>query len=135
MILIMYQIDVKSTFKCVINVVNPSTTGIVCSGTQLSLQVELSIFIIINNSMCLQVALFIFIIINNNICLQVALFQLPDVTLMVSVFMKRGMKRKDMVGWFALGFNNSGEDELTHWNQMRDSKGEQVCQWHVLLES
>ena len=66
---------------------------------------------------------------------QVALFQLPDVTLMVSVFTKRSMKRKDMVGWFALGLNNSGEDELNHWNSMRDSRGEQVCQWHVLLES
>ncbi|XP_069188590.1 synaptotagmin-14 isoform X1 [Procambarus clarkii] len=66
---------------------------------------------------------------------QVALFQLPDVTLMVSVYTKRSMKRKDMIGWFALGLNSSGEEELAHWNQMRDSKGEQVCRWHVLLES
>ncbi|XP_042865237.1 uncharacterized protein LOC122248910 [Penaeus japonicus] len=66
---------------------------------------------------------------------QVALFQLPDVTLMVSVYTKRSMKRKDMIGWFALGLNSSGEEELTHWNQMRDSKGEQVCRWHVLIES
>ncbi|XP_042220710.1 synaptotagmin-14-like isoform X2 [Homarus americanus] len=66
---------------------------------------------------------------------QVALFQLPDVTLMASVYTKRSMKRKDMIGWFALGLNSSGEEELAHWNQMRDSKGEQVCRWHVLLES
>ncbi|XP_069994419.1 synaptotagmin-14 isoform X2 [Penaeus vannamei] len=66
---------------------------------------------------------------------QVALFQLPDVTLMVSVYTKRSMKRKDMIGWFALGLNSSGEEELAHWNQMRDSKGEQVCRWHVLIES
>ena len=32
-----------------------------------------------------------------------ALFQLPDVTLMVSVYNKRSMKRKDMIGWFSLG--------------------------------
>ncbi|ROT76984.1 Synaptotagmin-14, partial [Penaeus vannamei] len=57
---------------------------------------------------------------------QVALFQLPDVTLMVSVYTKRSMKRKDMIGWFALGLNSSGEEELAHWNQMRDSKGEQL---------
>ncbi len=34
---------------------------------------------------------------------QVAMFQLPDVTLMVSVYNKRSMKRKDMIGWFSLG--------------------------------
>ena len=33
------------------------------------------------------------------------------------------------------GLNNSGEEELAHWNDMRESKGEQVCRWHVLLES
>ncbi|XP_075555578.1 synaptotagmin 14 [Dermacentor variabilis] len=66
---------------------------------------------------------------------QVALFQLPDVTLMVSVYYKRSMKRKDMIGWFSLGLNSSGEEELSHWNDMRESKGEQMCRWHVLLDS
>jgi synaptotagmin-14/16 len=33
------------------------------------------------------------------------------------------------------GYNNSGEEELAHWNDMRESKGEQVCRWHVLLEA
>ncbi|XP_046401589.1 synaptotagmin-16 [Ischnura elegans] len=66
---------------------------------------------------------------------QVALFQLPDVTLMISVYNKRSMKRKEMVGWFSLGLNSSGEEELAHWNDMRDAKGEQICRWHVLLES
>ncbi|XP_064484179.1 synaptotagmin-14-like [Ornithodoros turicata] len=66
---------------------------------------------------------------------QVALFQLPDVTLMVSVYNKRSMKRKEMIGWFSLGLNSSGEEELSHWNDMRENKGEQVCRWHVLLET
>ena len=34
---------------------------------------------------------------------QVALFQLADVTLMVSVYNKKSMKKKEMIGWFALG--------------------------------
>lgn len=58
---------------------------------------------------------------------QVALFQLPDVTLMLSVYNKKNMKRNEMVGWFSLGFSNSSDEELSHWNDMRDSKGEQVC--------
>ncbi|XP_076442442.1 synaptotagmin-14-like isoform X4 [Babylonia areolata] len=67
--------------------------------------------------------------------LQVALFQLPDVTLMVSVYNKKSMKKKEMIGWFSLGQNSSGEEESAHWTDMRESKGEEVCRWHVLLES
>ncbi|XP_037550453.1 synaptotagmin-14, partial [Nematolebias whitei] len=66
---------------------------------------------------------------------QVALFQLSDVTLILSVYNKRSMKRKEMIGWISLGLNSSGEDELTHWTQMKESKGQQVCRWHSLLES
>ncbi|XP_041669321.1 synaptotagmin-14 isoform X2 [Cheilinus undulatus] len=66
---------------------------------------------------------------------QVALFQLSDVTLVFSVYSKRSMKRKEMIGWISLGLNSSGEEELTHWTQMKESKGQQVCRWHSLLES
>lgn len=66
---------------------------------------------------------------------QVALFQLADVTLMVSVYNKKSMKKKEMIGWFALGLNSSGEEESSHWTDMRESKGDNVCRWHVLLES
>ncbi|KAK7878409.1 hypothetical protein WMY93_034347, partial [Mugilogobius chulae] len=65
---------------------------------------------------------------------QVALFQLSDVTLLVSVFNRRSMKRKEMVGWVSLGQNSSGEEEQSHWNDMREAKGQQVCRWHALLE-
>ncbi|RUS86541.1 hypothetical protein EGW08_005680 [Elysia chlorotica] len=67
--------------------------------------------------------------------LQVALFQLAEVTLMVSVYNKKSMKKKEMVGWFSMGMNSSGEEESAHWQDMRESKGEQVCRWHILLES
>ncbi|XP_062325686.1 synaptotagmin-14 isoform X3 [Osmerus eperlanus] len=66
---------------------------------------------------------------------QVALFQLSDVTLILSVYNKRSMKRKEMIGWISLGLNSSGEEELTHWTEMKESKGQQVCRWHSLLES
>nr|XP_027202980.1 probable cyclin-dependent serine/threonine-protein kinase DDB_G0292550 [Dermatophagoides pteronyssinus] len=65
---------------------------------------------------------------------QVALFQLPDVTLMIFVYNKRSIKRKEMIGWISLGYNSSGDEELSHWNDMRDNKGEQVSRWHVLHE-
>ncbi|MBN3282282.1 SYT14 protein, partial [Polyodon spathula] len=66
---------------------------------------------------------------------QVALFQLSDVTLVLSVYNKRSMKRKEMIGWISMGFNSSGEEELNHWTEMKESKGQQVCLWHTLLES
>ncbi|XP_052042748.1 synaptotagmin-16 isoform X2 [Apodemus sylvaticus] len=66
---------------------------------------------------------------------QVALFQLSDVTLMISIYSRRTMKRKEMIGWIALGQNCSGEEEQEHWEEMKDSKGQQICRWHTLLES
>ncbi|KAM6202751.1 synaptotagmin-16 [Rhynchocyon petersi] len=66
---------------------------------------------------------------------QVALFQLSDVTLMISVYNRRAMKRKEMVGWISLGQNSSGEEEQDHWEEMKETKGQQVCRWHTLLES
>ncbi|XP_039993672.1 synaptotagmin-16 [Xiphias gladius] len=66
---------------------------------------------------------------------QVALFQLSDVTLLVSIYNRRSMKRKEMVGWVALGQNSSGEEEQLHWQDMKESRGQQVCRWHVLLEA
>ncbi|KAJ8341311.1 hypothetical protein SKAU_G00336020 [Synaphobranchus kaupii] len=66
---------------------------------------------------------------------QVALFQLSDVTLMVSIYNRRSMKRKEMVGWISMGQNSSGEEEQLHWQDMKESRGQQVCRWHVLLES
>ncbi|XP_030628092.1 synaptotagmin-16 [Chanos chanos] len=66
---------------------------------------------------------------------QVALFQLSDVTLMVSIYNRQNMKRKEMIGWIALGQNSSGEEELLHWQDMKESGSQQVCRWHTLLEA
>nr|XP_020669097.1 synaptotagmin-16 [Pogona vitticeps] len=66
---------------------------------------------------------------------QVALFQLSDITLMISIYNRRSIKRKEMIGWLSMGQNSSGEEELSHWQEMKESKGQQVCRWHTLLES
>lgn len=57
---------------------------------------------------------------------QITLFQLPDVTLVVSVYNKRTIKGRELIGWFSLGRNNTGEEEKIHWNDMREHRGEQV---------
>lgn len=67
---------------------------------------------------------------------QVALFQLNDVTLMVSIYAKRNMKKNEMVGWFSLGLNSSGPEEMAHWLDMRKTtRGEFLARWHVLVDS
>ncbi|XP_074146412.1 synaptotagmin-16 isoform X1 [Sminthopsis crassicaudata] len=66
---------------------------------------------------------------------QVALFQLSDVILMISIYNRRTMKRKEMIGWISLGQNSSGEEEQNHWQEMKEAKGQQICRWHTLLES
>ncbi|KAL1254436.1 hypothetical protein QQF64_016665 [Cirrhinus molitorella] len=67
---------------------------------------------------------------------QVALFQLSEVTLQVSVYSRRSsMKRRERVGWVALGLNSTTEEQEEHWTQMKESEGQQVCHWHTLLNS
>ncbi|XP_059355011.1 synaptotagmin-14b isoform X2 [Carassius carassius] len=67
---------------------------------------------------------------------QVALFQLSEVTLQVSVYSRRSsMKRRERLGWVALGLNSTTEEQEEHWTQMKESEGQQVCQWHTLLNS
>ncbi|KAI9584919.1 hypothetical protein GQX74_006814 [Glossina fuscipes] len=54
----------------------------------------------------------------------------------VSVYAKRNMKKNEMVGWFSLGLNSSGPEEVAHWVDMRDmAKGELLARWHVLVDS
>nr|XP_023668697.1 synaptotagmin-16-like [Paramormyrops kingsleyae] len=66
---------------------------------------------------------------------QVALFQLSDVTLLVSIYSRRSIKRKELLGWVSLGHNASGREEWLHWQDMRQSQGQQVCRWHGLQEA
>lgn len=47
-------------------------------------------------------------------------------SLIVSVYNKYHVKRKDLIGWFSVGKNSSGEEEIAHWNDMKDVEGEQV---------
>ncbi|XP_031693255.1 synaptotagmin-14b isoform X1 [Oncorhynchus kisutch] len=67
---------------------------------------------------------------------QVALFQLSEVSLVVSVYSRRSStKARERVGWVSLGLNSTGEEQQAHWSQMKEAGGQQVCNWHTLLES
>ncbi|KAL7888674.1 hypothetical protein AOLI_G00036480 [Acnodon oligacanthus] len=67
---------------------------------------------------------------------QVALFQLSEVTLQVTVYSRRSsMRRRERVGWVSLGLNSTTEEQEEHWTQMKEAEGQQLCQWHTLLDS
>ncbi|KAJ8309147.1 hypothetical protein KUTeg_014021 [Tegillarca granosa] len=53
----------------------------------------------------------------------------------LSVEVIKGSNFRNMAMNRAPGINSSGEEEHSHWTDMRESKGDQVCRWHVLLES
>ncbi|XP_017267553.1 synaptotagmin-14b isoform X2 [Kryptolebias marmoratus] len=67
---------------------------------------------------------------------QVALFQLSEVSLVVSVFCRRSsMKPRERLGWVSLGHNSTSEEQQSHWTEMREAEGQQVCHWHTLTDT
>ncbi|PWA27553.1 hypothetical protein CCH79_00000503 [Gambusia affinis] len=67
---------------------------------------------------------------------QVALFQLSEVSLVVSVFCRRSsMRPRERLGWVSLGHSSTTEEQQSHWTEMRDAEGQQVCHWHTLTDT
>ena len=62
-------------------------------------------------------------------------FQLGEVTLVFSVYSKKGFRKKELLGWCAAGKSSSGQEGRLHWKEMIEGKGEVVSRWHVLLET
>ena len=55
---------------------------------------------------------------NENFVFQIIEFELPSVSLMFSVVNIKKMRRKEIIGWFSMGRDNTGEDEEAHWKEM-----------------
>uniref|UniRef100_A0A3P9NUV1 Synaptotagmin XIVb n=1 Tax=Poecilia reticulata TaxID=8081 RepID=A0A3P9NUV1_POERE len=67
---------------------------------------------------------------------QVALFQLSEVSLVVSVFCRRSsMRPRERLGWVSLGHSSTTEEQQSHWTEMREAEGQQVCHWHTLTDT
>ena len=69
---------------------------------------------------------------NETFVFQIIEFDLPSVSLMFSIMNIKKMRRKEIVGWFSIGRDNTGEEELIHWREMLEAKGRPVRKWHVL---
>ena len=73
---------------------------------------------------------------NESFVYEISERDLSDVTLMFSVIaISKARKKKEMIGWFSLGKNYSGQEEIRHWNDMIQSKEQKISQWHNLADS
>lgn len=73
---------------------------------------------------------------NESFVYEISEKDLQSTTLMFSVIaISKTRKKKEMIGWFALGKNHSGEDEIRHWNDMIQQKEQKISQWHILSDS
>lgn len=59
---------------------------------------------------------------------------LDDLTITVTVYNDKKHAAQPVLGWVAFGKQNSGIDEATHWNDMRNNRGQPLVRWHTLLK-
>ena len=69
---------------------------------------------------------------NETFVFQIIEFDLAIVSLMFSILNIKKMRRKEIMGWFSIGRDNTSEEELLHWKEMLEAKGQKVRKWHVL---
>lgn len=70
---------------------------------------------------------------NESFVFQMAEPDLSEITIMFSVIsLSKTRKKKDVMGWFALGKNPSGEIEKKHWKEVVENKESSRCHWHTL---
>ena len=60
-------------------------------------------------------------------------FELAGLTLVFSVYCKR-FRKKELMGWFSIGRESTGEREQLHWDEMIAARGEPIKGWYVLSQ-
>ncbi len=61
-------------------------------------------------------------------------FELAGLTLVFSVYCKK-FRKKELIGWFGIGRESTGEREQLHWDEMIDARGEPIRGWYVLSQN
>lgn len=70
---------------------------------------------------------------NESFVFQMAEPDLSAITILMSVVaLSKKRRKKDVMGWFALGRNSSGERARKHWEEMIKNKETSVSHWHIL---
>ena len=58
-------------------------------------------------------------------------FELSGLTLIFSVYYKK-FRKKELIGWFGIGRESTGDREQLHWDEMIDARGEAIKGWYLL---
>lgn len=69
---------------------------------------------------------------NETFVFQIIEFELPSVSIMFSVVNIKKMRRKEILGWFSIGHDSTGDEEDLHWRSMINAKGQSIRRWHIL---
>ena len=70
---------------------------------------------------------------NESFVFQVAEPDLREIAILLSVIsISKKRRKKEVMGWFALGQNATSERGKRHWNDVIKYKETAVSQWHIL---
>lgn len=73
---------------------------------------------------------------NESFMYEISEKDLQLVTLTIAVIaISKTRKKKEMIGWFSLGKNFSGQEEIRHWNDMIQEKEQNINRWHTLADA
>jgi len=73
---------------------------------------------------------------NESFMYEISEKDLQLVTLTIAVIaISKARKKKEMIGWFSLGKNYSGQEEIRHWNDMIQEKEQNINCWHTLADA
>ena len=70
---------------------------------------------------------------NESFVFQMSESDLSDVTVLFSVTsVTKTRKKRDVIGWFAVGKDASGDEEKKHWNEVVKKKEAKHTHWFAL---
>ena len=69
---------------------------------------------------------------NETFVFQIIEFELPSVSIMFSVVNIKKMRRKEIIGWFSIGHDSTGNEEDAHWRAVMNARGQPIRRWHIL---
>ena len=73
---------------------------------------------------------------NESFMYEISEKDLQLVTLTIDVIaISKARKKKETLGWFSLGKNYSGQEEIRHWNDMIQEKEQNINRWHTLADA
>ena len=70
---------------------------------------------------------------NESFVFQTSEVDLREVTILFTVIsISKTRKKKEVIGWFTMGKEATGLEEIEHWEEMMEKKEEKSTHYHLL---